>query len=41
VEINTLPQRDIQLMPKKRYLGLKSGARLHQVGNDHHKSTKD
>jgi len=36
-----VPQGKVQLMPKQQYLGFKSGARPEQVGDDHHKSTKD
>ncbi len=34
-------QCKIQLMPKKQYLGFKSGAQLDQVGDNHSKGIKD
>jgi hypothetical protein len=34
-------QCKVQLMPKKQYLGFKSGVRLDQVGNSRSKSIKD
>jgi hypothetical protein len=36
-----VPQCKVQLMPKKQYLGFKSGARLDQVGDSHSKGIKD
>jgi len=35
-----VPQCKVQLMPKKQYLGFKSGARLDQVGDDRSKGIK-
>jgi hypothetical protein len=36
-----VPQCKVQLMPKKQYLGFKSGARPEQVDKEHSKSTKE